>query len=178
MDVKKIYTGHEVASHTLHHPNLTKLNENDIVYEVEQDRKNLSNLVGYDVCGFAYPCGGTNYDMRVANAIQNRTNIKYARTIECSYSFDLPSNMYTIHPTVYHIEYDKMMELAKAFIEEETDEKRLFYVGGHSYELDAWDMWDKFEEFLKYIEIYDNQIVDSFYIYKIIGHICVVFSYA
>lgn len=155
-DVKRIYYGHEVASHTLHHPFLPKLTNDTIINEVETDRRNLSNLVEYDVCGFAYPGGGINFDSRVADVIRNNTNIKYARTTIETNSFYFPDDIYKIYPTVYHINYDKMMDLAKEFLEEETDEKRLFYVWGHSYELDAWRMWDKFEEFLKLISERDD----------------------
>ena len=57
-DVKELYKDHEVAVHTLTHPNLTTLDEAEIIRQVEEDRKNLEALVGYDVVGMAYPCGG------------------------------------------------------------------------------------------------------------------------
>lgn len=44
-DVKKLYQGHEVAAHTLSHPNLCKLEKDEIIYQVVQDRLNLSQLV-------------------------------------------------------------------------------------------------------------------------------------
>ena len=88
-DVKYIYEGHEVAAHTLTHPNLTERDDNEVIRQVENDRLNLSELVGYEVIGMAYPCGGVNNDDRVANIIKNNTGIKYARTITSTYSFDL-----------------------------------------------------------------------------------------
>ena len=45
-DVKAIYDGHEVAVHSLTHPNLTKLSDEEIIRQVEQDRINLSELCG------------------------------------------------------------------------------------------------------------------------------------
>ena len=80
-EVKGLYEGHEVAAHTLTHPNLTTLDEEEIIYQVEKDRENLSALCGYEVVGMAYPCGGVNNDERVANIIRENTGIKYARTI-------------------------------------------------------------------------------------------------
>ena len=53
-DVKSIYEGHEVAVHTLTHPNLTQLGEPEVIRQVEQDRQNLSELCGYEVVGMAY----------------------------------------------------------------------------------------------------------------------------
>ena len=54
-DIRAIYAWHEVAVHTLTHPNLTRLSAPTIVRQVEEDRKALSDLVGYDVIGMAYP---------------------------------------------------------------------------------------------------------------------------
>ena len=54
-DVKEIYAGHEVAVHTLTHPNLTTLEDAEVIRQVEQDRLNLSDLAGYEVVGMAYP---------------------------------------------------------------------------------------------------------------------------
>ena len=69
-EVKDVYAGQEIAAHTCTHPNLTDLSEKEIVYQVEEDRKTLSALVGYDVVGMAYPCGGVNNDERVAKCIK------------------------------------------------------------------------------------------------------------
>lgn len=61
---KKLYTGHEVAVHTLTHPNLTTLPDEEVIRQVKTDRENLSELFGYEVYGMAYPCGGVNNDDR------------------------------------------------------------------------------------------------------------------
>ena len=45
-DVRHIYDGHEVAVHTLTHPFLPDIaDDNEIIRQVEQDRLNLSALV-------------------------------------------------------------------------------------------------------------------------------------
>lgn len=152
-EVKDVYTGHEVAVHTLTHPNLTGEADETVAYQVEEDRKKLSQLVGYDVCGMAYPCGGVNNDDRVAGIIKTQTGVKYARTITSSYSFDLPQNLHRLDPTVYICEPEKMFDLAEKFIDLKTDEPKIFYVWGHSYEFDIMDYmkWEKFEAFCKLI---------------------------
>lgn len=48
-DICRAYEGHEVAAHTLTHPNFTTVSDEVIAYEVEEDRKRLSALVGYEV---------------------------------------------------------------------------------------------------------------------------------
>ena len=46
-EVAKIYRGHEVAVHTLTHPNLTQCSDDEVIRQVEIDRQNLSELVEY-----------------------------------------------------------------------------------------------------------------------------------
>lgn len=151
-DIKSIYDGHEIAVHTLTHPNLTTLDKEEIIRQVEQDRINLSELTGYEVVGMAYPCGGVNNDDRVANIIKNNTGVKYSRTITNTDSFELQDNLYRFNPNVYHLEFDRLMELGKRFIDLETTSPRIFYIWGHSYEMDYHpEYWLKLEEFFKLI---------------------------
>jgi len=154
--VKQIYEGHEVAVHTLTHPNLTTLEEAEIIRQVGEDSKNLEAIVGYEVNGMAYPCGGVNNDDRVAEIIKNNTKIKYSRTITSSHSFDLQDNLYRFNPTLHHREWDKLFELGEKFLKLETDEPQLYYIWGHSYEFDADSSWGKFEEFCKMISGHDD----------------------
>ena len=70
-DVKSIYDGHEVAVHTLTHPDLIKISDDkEVLRQVEMDRQKLSELVGYEVEGMAYPGGAPNCDDRVADIIK------------------------------------------------------------------------------------------------------------
>ena len=125
-DVKYVYDGHEVAVHTLTHPNLTTLDEAEVIRQVEQDRVQLSELVGYEVRGMAYPCGGVNNNDEVAEIIKNNTGVRYCRTITSSGNFDIQKNLY------------------------------LFYIWGHSYDLDYADYWSRLEEFLALISNKDD----------------------
>ena len=74
-DIKSIYEGHEVAVHTLTHPHLPPLDDAEVIRQVEQDRLNLSQMVGYEVIGMAYPGGGVNNDDRVAEIIKNKPGL-------------------------------------------------------------------------------------------------------
>ena len=65
-DIKNIYSGHEVAVHTLTHPYLQNIeDDNEIIRQIEEDRKNLENLVEYEVCGMAYPGNGVKFQTPV-----------------------------------------------------------------------------------------------------------------
>lgn len=151
-DVKYVYEGHEVAVHTLSHPNLTQCDDKEIIRQVEKDRLNLSDLVGYEVIGMAYPCGGVNNDDRVADVIKNNTGVKYSRTITTNNSFDLQENLYRFNPTAYHMDFEKMMQLGREFVALNPETPKIFYVWGHSFEMDyGADYWVKLEEFFKLI---------------------------
>ena len=119
---------------------------------MEEDRKLLESLVGYDVRCMAYPCGGVNNDDRVAGVIKNNTKIRFARTITSSDSFDIPDNPLRYNPTVYYIEKDKLFSLGEKFLNLKADKPQVLYVWGHSYEMDAeYISWREFEEFCKMI---------------------------
>ena len=150
-DVASIYAGHEVAVHTLTHPNLCTLDEEEIVRQVECDRMNLSKLCGYEVVGMAYPCGGVNNDERVADVIRRRTGVKYSRTITSTDNFDVQDNLYRFNPSVYILDFDRMEELAREFVCATPDKTQIFYIWGHTYEFDVLDAWDRFEELCKFL---------------------------
>ena len=156
-DVKHVYEGHEVAVHTLTHPNLTQRDDNEVIRQVETDRLNLSELVEYEVVGMAYPCGGVNNDDRVADIIKKNTGVKYCRTITINNCFDLQDNLYRFNPTAYHLDFENMMQLGRAFVEWKPDAPKVFYIWGHSYEMDyGADYWVRLEEFFKLISNKDD----------------------
>ncbi|MEA4912541.1 MAG: polysaccharide deacetylase family protein [Oscillospiraceae bacterium] len=156
-EVKYIYEGHEVAAHTLNHPNLTKLDEAEIIRQVEKDRENLKELVGYEIMGMAYPCGGINHDERVAGIIRERTKIKYCRTIVNTDSFGLQKDLYRLNPNVRHREWERAESMAKSFIEMTPEEPQVFFIWGHSYEMDFDSSnWARLEDFFRLISNRDD----------------------
>ena len=157
-DVRAIYEGHEIAAHTIDHPLLPGIESDDeIVRQVEEDRLRLSELADYEVVGFAYPCGGMNFNDRVAKLIKERTGVKYARNIISSFSFEKQPDLYKFKPTVHqHANPNEMFALGEKFIEMKPDKPQIYYVWGHSYEFDFTESWDKLEEFLKLISGKDD----------------------
>ena len=152
IDVKTVYEGHEVAVHTLSHPNLVNCYEEEIIRQVEKDRLALSELAGYEVIGMAYPSGKINTDDRVADVIRKNTGVRYARTISDTHSFDAQEDLLQFRPTVYHLDFEKMMELGREFIDLKPEKPQIFYIWGHSYEMDyGEDYWLQLEEFFKLI---------------------------
>ena len=100
--IREIYAGHEVAAHTLTHPFLPSLSDDEIIRQVELDRQNLSRLCGYEVVSMAYPCGGENNNDHVSEIIRNHTGIKLARTITSTYDFGAQENLLRFNPSVHY----------------------------------------------------------------------------
>lgn len=148
-DIRGVYAGHEVAAHTVTHAMLPECSQEEIVREVEADRLALSELTGYEVVGMAYANGGENNNDTVAQVIRERTNIQYARTITCTGNFAIQKNLLRYNPTVFHLRMDEMFALGEQFLAMEPETPQLFYVWGHSYELDAENTWNRFEEFCR-----------------------------
>lgn len=151
-EVADVYSGHEVAVHTLTHPNLTTLTDNEVLTQVQQDADNLERLAGYPMAGMAYPMGGVNHNAHIAELIRAHTGLRYARTILSSYGFGLGDDPMRFHPTVFHMEWDHMLAIADQFLSMETQQQQqLLFIWGHTYELDATGRWNDFERFCAHV---------------------------
>ncbi len=141
------YKGHEIAVHTLTHPNLCMLDDEAMEREVLGDRENIQRIFGTTAVGMAYPYGA--YSEKVVDKLR-QYGFKYARGVESSYNFDVQDNLLVFKPTCHHDD-DRLFELAEKFLELDTDKPQIFYVWGHAYEFEGNNNWDRFEEFCKLI---------------------------
>lgn len=149
-EMKELYSGHEIAVHTVNHTFLDRLRTTDILVEVIEDRKNIETQYRTIARGMAYPYG--KYNDEVVEALE-KCGICYARTTVSTGKFTFPQNWLTLHPTCHH-KNPKLMDYARQFAETNsryTSENRMFYVWGHTYEFDDQDNWEIIEEFAKYI---------------------------
>ncbi len=157
-DVKEIYAQHEVAAHTLTHPKLTTVeDDNEIIRQVEQDRLNLSELVGYEVVGFAYPGGGVNHDDRCVELIRKHAGVRYARGYKRCESFDLPDDLYRFFPNASADHLDMLDVLVDRFLELRPEKPQMLYVVGHAYSLDYEnERWAKLESIFQKLSGLDD----------------------
>ena len=125
----------------------------ELIRTVEEDRLALSELVGYEVVGMAYPGDGKNpsNDDRVAKLIKENTGIKYSRITLPTKNFDGCEDLLRYRPTVsFHAHWNELFDLGREFIELKTDTPKIFYIWGHAYEFDIYlERWEQFEEFCK-----------------------------
>lgn len=150
-DVKKVYESHEIAVHGVTHPYLTRLSDEEVLREVEEDRLRLSELAGYEVVGMAYPYN--DYDDRVMGIIRQQTGVRYSRNTKNSHGFAPQDDLLQIRPTIFVLkDFSELMALGQRFVEEKADTPQIFCVWGHSHEMDYYpDSWVYLEEFCKLV---------------------------
>lgn len=144
--LEHLYPGHEVAAHSFTHPDLTKLSDQAILKELEDDIAGLNRYFNQTTQGFAYPFG--TFNEKVITQLK-KTPLKYARTIRDTHDFLMPKDPYLLDPTC-HIHDPRLLELTERFLSE-TNQDAFFLVWGHSYELHTEGDWERFEAFLKHI---------------------------
>ena len=146
--VKELYSGHEVATHTLTHPTIERCPISETAYEILEDRKGLEMLTGGLVRGHAYPNGSYNKEIK---QLFRQLGIAYGRVVEAKPDFALPSDPMEWHPTCHH-NAPNLMELAEYFANfQKRQYLKLMYVWGHSYEFDQAHNWEVIETFCGYI---------------------------
>lgn len=150
-EAKTLYRNHEVAAHTIHHPNLVKISKEEVIHEVADDCKALEALTGQKVLGMAYPGAGLYYTKEVADIIRENTQVRYARGCKNHHSFNMPEDLMLWEPTC-HQNDPRLLELGRAFVQAEADDADLlFYVWGHSFEFEKFKSWDYFERFCEIV---------------------------
>lgn len=142
------YRGHEVASHSLHHPWLNTLTPPQISREIGADCEHLKRLFGLPEIGFGVPftaCG--EREIRLI-----RKYVRYIRLSEFADSFALPRDEY--HIPIHGLYNDPdIREKLQQFAESDLPVS-LFVMAGHSYELEALNHWEYMEELLKLVKAY------------------------
>lgn len=155
-EAEKSYITHgvEIAVHGLEHRNFTQLTEAELNYEIAADRANLELQYGRVVRGAAYPYG--SYNDASVEALK-RNGIKYCRTVETREDFAMPEDWLRLKATCHH-NHGGIMELAKKFLAEDSDEPRMFYLWGHTAEFRRDGNWDVVEGILKFMSSHSDKI--------------------
>ena len=151
-EIKCLYDGHEVCSHSLNHPYFSTLSKEDVIKEVEEDIHKLSLIFDRKICGFAFPF----HDQTEQNILDIKENIKCLNYIRYSY-LDYSG----IHKDKYHIHinalyddptiYDRLEEFINS-----SKEHNLFVIAGHSYEFEVKNDWSKIEDLIKFLSQNDK----------------------
>lgn len=146
-EIKDVYNGHEVSSHTYTHPTIARCPLPLVVEQILKDRAGLENACGYPVRGMSYPNRSITSD--IVNLLP-ACGIEYARTGDSTEEFSIPDNFLLWKPTCHH--NHKLLELGKKFVEHKKSFYLvMMYVWGHSHEFDTDNNWELMEEFCEMV---------------------------
>lgn len=151
----------EVACHGSRHLPLADVPLEMATRDIISNRETLEEMFGGVVKGCAYARGSVSD--RAVEILRN-CGIEYARTIENTGNFDLPEDFLRWDPTCHHDD-PRLMELAEEFAKPYNTKQylwnqhpQLFYLWGHSYELNDNDNWDVLENFCKVVCHHEEEI--------------------
>jgi peptidoglycan/xylan/chitin deacetylase (PgdA/CDA1 family) len=133
-----VYDGFLIANHSATHPWPTKIPISEWRGEVFDARKELQDLFGQPITGFAYPFGDSNPG--VAEIVREAGHV-YARSCNNSTPCFPPADAMAFAPDRHHAAPDfwDRYEVAKAA------GSPVFYFWGHSYEFVTEDDWSAFD---------------------------------
>ena len=135
---RHIYDNHEVASHSLTHPWLTSLSDEDVYREVKEDVDNIERIFARKVTTFSFPFD--YFDERTINIVKS-VGITHIILPEIDDSFKFPSDLFHIKVTSWNI--DDALEKVDRFIEDK--DAQLFVYLSHSYDYEFSNAYDKLE---------------------------------
>lgn len=155
-----IYDNHEIASHTLTHPYLTSLSQEELIHQVCADVDNLERTFNRKIESFGVPFSYCNE--REISIIKEHTPIKYLRLsyIKNKNDFTVPGDPYHFGINALYDDLDIYNQI-KVFADNKM-EKSIFIIAGHSYEFEVKNHWDYIENLIKYIKLFDEIQVVTF----------------
>ena len=166
LELSDLYERHEVSIHTVNHPYLTKLTDEEIRKEILLDKEVLVTLSNQDVIGMSYPFG--DYDDRVIK-LAKECGIKYSRTVNDTFKSESDILDYMKwNPTIHYSNGDfynnnqikDRMGIPSSNIMNSKDLTRdtLLFIWTHTWELgESIKKWYEIEELIKKLKK-DNYI--------------------
>jgi peptidoglycan/xylan/chitin deacetylase (PgdA/CDA1 family) len=142
-DLTTLYTGHEIASHSVTHPKFWEISLKQVEEEIFQDWLHLEKLVGYKIQGFVFPFNrGDSPEPFVQ--ILKKLGLLYSRgAILSDLDFSPPQDFLSWH---VHSNFRDVEKVWKPWSESQLENKVLHFCG-HSWELDENNGWSEFESF-------------------------------
>ena len=159
---RHLYDGYEVAGHTLTHPDLDTLSREEIIHEIEDDRRQLEEITGQKLYGIGFP-GMNRFNDMVLDVVKTCTPYIYARTAEFTYDFRMPTveSLMRWAPTCFFVELEKDTRLTDAFEAAVPEDDMLFFIVGHTYEFDICENWEWLEGYLQRLANMKDTIITT-----------------
>ncbi len=139
------FKNHEIAAHGSYHKNFIDITLSEVNEEITSDIKALEKHTGTTLKSMAYPFGNANDD--IAEIVKS-TKLTNARTVDDTFTFDLPENYYLWDPTCHD---SRALDYLDSYVNLNSDQLSLFYVWGHSWEFKDPQRWNAIVTFCKTI---------------------------
>lgn len=151
IDIQDIAKNFEIGGHTVNHPVLRGMADDDIWAEITESKEFLENLINKPVDSFCYPKG--RYTQQIIKQVED-AGYKEARTTKVLNLFK-PDNPFETQCSI-HV-YNRKEYLGQHWFDQAVDlfEKVIdssslydyFHIWGHSWEIDKFDYWKELEAF-------------------------------
>ena len=145
---RHLYDGHEIASHTLTHPDLRDKTDEQLLWEIGEDKRRLEELFGREVAGFAVPFHYFSDEFAHCAA---KCGFRYARMSEFTGSYTPWQDPFHWKCGFYHI-LPGLQEYVDRFLQTK-EELALCQIVGHSYDLDALSLWEATEDIFRKVSM-------------------------
>ncbi len=131
------YDGIEVGAHGYHHPDMRKLDANNLRYELTESKRVLEAWFKRPVVGMAYPFGASDANVEAAVKAAGFT---YARSVSKSKNVYPVANPLALQTSLHFQDSGFWQEFARV-----KAEGGVFYFWGHSHEIKTEEQWQQFE---------------------------------
>ena len=180
-DLRTLSENFEIGAHTLTHPDLRSLNDQQLKNEINGSKAELESVLGTPISMFCYPKG--LYNKRVCQAVKNADLIG-ARTTKQYYldpgvdPWEIPSTI-MVDPLPHWIRLrhelrtgnwrglkvlwqrgtgTSWVDLACGLFEEALANGGVWHLWGHSLEIEEYNLWDGLRIVLKAVAHHKNVI--------------------
>lgn len=148
---RHLYDGHEVAAHSMTHPDLYGLSDEELRWQLGEDKRRLEAIFQRPVEGFAVPFDYC--DRRIAD-IAKECGFSYLRTSEVTGDYSLSPDPYWQRCGFYHI-LPGLTDFVACFLNTKQ-ELAVCQIVGHSYDLDTEGLWGTLELILAAVSKCDD----------------------
>ena len=152
--LRKVYEGHEIASHSYSHPYFDQASEMEILKELGSDKFFLEACTGREVAGYATPF--YFYSGQMADCVRH-CGFSYARISEESNDYSIPEDFYRWKGSKFLWDPD-LEEFVLKYLESEYQEEdlSLCQLVGHSYDLEVLDLWDTMHRICRRVSVHQD----------------------
>lgn len=158
IQLNDISNNFEIGSHGVNHELLTRVDDKQQQYEIEESKREFERIFDRKIEKFCYPRG--YYTEEIKDKVK-RAGYKMARTVKVG-ELTRAKDPFETHTTVHiglnrkeygtdWLTYARRM-IAEAKVKHAKGEDVFFHFWGHGHEIGRLDQWDRVEQFMELLD--------------------------